>query len=82
MVNTRSNQQFFKEVPSRTGWYKKSTILVITKIINTYYLENLRETNCDICNKNLTSGINLSKHMEFKHSDKTYIPEWNPRLMF
>ena len=81
MVNTRSNQQFLKEVPSRTRRYKNSTIPVITKIINTHHKENLRETKCNSCNKNFTSGRNLSKHMKFKHSEETYIPEWNPRLM-
>ena len=82
IVNTRSNQQFLKDVPSRTGRYKNSTIPVITKSINTHYLDNLRETKCDICNKKFTSGSDLSKHMKFKYSDETYIPEWNPRLMF
>ena len=39
VVKTRSCQQFIKEVPSRTGRYKNSTLLVITKIININYRE-------------------------------------------
>jgi hypothetical protein len=81
-VYTRSEQQFLKEVPSRTRRYESSTIPVITKIINTKYSENFRDTYCNICNYMFTSGSNLSKHNKFKHSEETYIPEWNSRLMF
>ena len=81
-VNTRSEQQFLKEVFSRTRRYESSTIPVITKIININYSENFRDTYCNICNYMFPSASNLSKHNKFKHSEETYIPEWNSRLMF
>ena len=82
VVKTRSCQQFIKEVPSRTGQYKNSTLPVITKIININYRENSKETHCNICNYIFTTASNLKKHNKFKHSEDTCIPEWNSRLIY
>ena len=82
VVNTRSCKQFLKEVPSRTGRYENSTLPVITKIINTHYSENIKDTHCNICNYIFTTSSNLNKHNKIKHREETCIPEWNSRLIF
>ena len=82
LVNTRSGQHILKEVPWRTKIFGKSTIPVITNIINTSYIENYQEKYCNQCKKIFKSGKNLNKHMKVKHSEDPNIPKYTSTVIF
>jgi hypothetical protein len=82
LVNTRSGQHIIKEVPWRTKRFGKSTIPVITNIINTNYIENYQEKYCNQCKKIFKSGKNLNKHMKIKHSEDPNTPQYTSTVIF
>ena len=82
LVNTRSGQHILKEVPWRTKIFGKSTIPVITNIINTSYMENYQEKYCNQCQKIFKSGKNLNKHMKVKHCEDPIIPQYTSAVIF